>query len=116
MILDDIDLPMKSWRNKNPSGDAVISPNIDHSDYKLEAINKNDADNIGYSSDMHHSQFQLPQLTNSIQMKDESFSLTMYILLILTFVVIILFLNSIRKRRNTIRTRRKWFPFNKLGF
>lgn len=116
MILDDNDLPMKSWRNKNRSGDVVISPNIDHSDDKAEAISKNDANNVGDSSDIHHSPFQLPQLTNSIQMKEESFSLTMYILLVLTFIVITLFLNSIRKRSNTIRTRRKWFPFNKLGF
>lgn len=116
MILDDTDLPMKSWRNKNPSGDVAISRNMDHSDGRAEAINKNDAAVIGHSSDIHHSPFQLPQLTNSIQMKEESFSLSMYILLIITFVVIILFLNSIRKRRITIRTRRKWFPFSKLGF
>lgn len=114
MILDDIDLPMKSWRNKNPSDDIVI----DQSGDKTKTINKNDADDIDpfpqqQSSDVH-SPHQLPKLSN--RMKEESFSLSMYILLILTLIVLILFLNCYRKRRNTIRARRKWFPFNRLSF
>lgn len=110
---------MKSWRNKNPSGGIAMSINIDHSGEKTN--NKNDVDDMDpfpqqQSSDNQLSPYQLPKLTNSIQMNEESFSLSMYILLILTLIVIILFLNCYRKKRNTIRTRRKWFPFNKLSF
>lgn len=93
-----------------------MSINIDQSGDKT--INKNDVDDVDpfpqqQSSDIQISSYQLPKLTNSVQMNEV---LSMYILLILTLIVIILFLNCYRKKRNTIRTRRKWFPFNKLSF
>lgn len=114
MISDDIDLPAKSWRNKNPVDMPILSNKFD----KSEEISRNengefDSDPFPQQSpNIQLSPYQLPNLNKSIQMKDESFSLPMYILLILTLAVIILFLNCYRKRR----TRRNYFPFNRLGF
>lgn len=102
---------MKSWRNKNPLDDKP--DNAFDSVHKLRIDNENDANDMPQQPANLH---QLPQLTNSIEMKDESFSMSVYILLILTLAVIIIFLNCYHNRRNTIRTRRKCFPFNKLGF
>lgn len=121
MIPDDIDLPAKIWRNKNTVDGLPISNNK-----FAQKMDKIDADNenVAFDSDPfpkqsqnnHFSSQQLPQFANSIHINDESFGLSMYILLILTLAVIILFLNCYCKRRNVIRTRLKCFPFNRLGF
>lgn len=95
---------MKSWRNKNPQ------LNFDESINNANDINPF----LKKSENLHKTPNQLPLLVNPA-MKQESFSLSMYILLTLTLVVIILFLNCYRKRRNPIRPRRKYFLFNKLG-
>lgn len=101
---------MKSWRNKNPLDEKP--DNAFDSVNKLRMDNENVANDTPQQSANLH---QLPQLTKSIGMKEESFSMSVYILLILTLAVIIIFLNCYHNRRNTIRTRRKCFPFNKLG-
>lgn len=105
---------MKSWRNKSPSGDKPIS--LGDLNQNINNIRNNENDDEGPFPHQSPNAHPSSQLANSIGMKEESFSASMYILLILTLAVIILFLNCYYKRWNTVRTRRKCFPFNKLGF
>lgn len=100
---------MKSWRNKSP-GDKQPFNGLDENGN----VN-NEIDDVGPFPQQSPNNHQSSQLNNSIQVKEESFSVSVYILLILTLAVIILFY-CYYKKRNTVRTRRKCFPFNKLGF
>lgn len=112
---DDFDLSMKSWRNKSP-GDKQSYSNFESNGNNMQFNNEN-ADDFGpFPQQSPNDDHPLAQLKNAIHVKEESFSMSMYILLILTLAVLVLFLNCYYKRRNTVRTRRKCFPFNKLGF
>lgn len=108
LIVDDSELPMKNWRNKHP-------PDNEYNDFdKFNGVDTN-ADDVPFLQQFpvnYHPQH--PQKQNSAE---DKFSVSVYILLVLTFVVILLFLNCYRKGRNNIRTRRKYFliNWNKLG-
>lgn len=82
---------LKAWRNSNPAIDIQVS-------------DTNSNKNGQFLKQSHVNEF--PQQSDSIQIKEESFSLSVYILLILTLAVITLFLNYCRKKR-----RRKYFLF-----
>lgn len=58
----------------------------------------------------------LPNAAPNTVEHDETFNRSMYILVILTFIVIVVFFNWFRKGKNNVRTRRKYFLLNKLGF
>lgn len=81
---------LKAWRNSNALDDPV-------SDLKSSKSGQ-------FQKQSHVDQFS--QQSDSIQIKEESFSISVYILLILTLFVITLFLNYCRKKR-----RRKYFLF-----
>lgn len=113
MIGDDQDLSIKSWRNKNPTD--IKS----HNDYEKNP-NELNGNNDNKDASFHHQQSShnyqnTQQSNNSIKTNDEPFGISVYILLISTLVVIVLFLNCYRKGRNNIRTRRKYVLLNKLG-
>lgn len=88
---DDFDLSIKAWRINNPAVEASMND-----------MKSSKRDQLLRQSDAH----QFSQQTDAIQTKEESFSISVYILLILTLAVIILFLNYCRKKR-----RRKYFLF-----
>lgn len=102
---------MKNWRNSQPSVDPVESMLSDavkaDLEYKLNN-NRLDSSNIGGNDDGVHPL--------DVAEKEETFSISMYILVILTVFVVILFFNWYRKGRNSVRTRRKYFLLSKLGF
>lgn len=117
---DDVDLPIKSWRNKNPSDTKPITH--DDPEKKSHDVNggggggagDSDANNNGpFPQQSESNNHQNSQTNNTIKSTDEPFGISVYILLISTLAVIVLFLNYYRKGRN--RTRRKYFLLNKLG-
>lgn len=83
---------MKAWRINNP---AIDAPGINDG-------KSSKSDQFLRQSDAH----QFAQQNDAIQTKEESFNISVYILLVLTLAVIILFLNYCRKKR-----RRKYFLF-----
>lgn len=104
---------MKSWRNNGPS-DKQSNNNLELNENNIKINNEiNDIGPFPQESPNNHPS---SQLNNAELMSEESFSISVYILLILTLAVILLFLNCYYKMWNTVRTRRKCFPFNKLGF
>lgn len=100
---------MKGWRNKNSHGDKMQS-NDNNNPNKIDPAfaNENIDGNNPFPQHQQHKSIQSP-------MNDETFSVSVYILLVLTLAVILLFLNCYRKGRNNIRTRRTYFLLNKLG-
>lgn len=96
---------MKNWRNNHPSDDTAAVNDFD----KTNLNNKNSELNSGDGG----GGGVFPQQNNG---NDETLSVPMYTLIILTLIVILLFFSWYRKGRNNIRTRRKYFLFNKLGF
>lgn len=86
MNSDDMDISMKAWRNSNPVLDVPVP---------IKDMEPGKNDQFSRQSNVH----QFPEQSNSIQMKEESFSISVYILLVLTLIVIILFLNYCRKKR-----------------
>lgn len=105
---EDFDLLMKTWR-KNPTGETH---NLFRNGYYQMKSDGNDIESTAKFPQQSSSDNLTPIQNNSIQINEESFSISVYILLILTLVVIILFLNCYSKRRNL---RRKCFLLNKLG-
>lgn len=113
LVADGLEKPMKNWRNNQPNVDpmeSILSDAVE-SDLEnklnninnLDSINLNDNDNILFQQNINDN-------------NEETFNISMYILVILTLFVIILFFNWYRKGRNNVRTRRKYFLLSKLGF
>lgn len=102
---------MKNWRNNQPNVDPMESILSDAIKSDLENKFNNRVDSINLNDDNDDSLF--PQ---NITDNEETFSISMYILVILTLFVIILFFNWYKKGRNNVRTRRKYFLLSKLGF
>lgn len=100
---DDSDIPMKNWRNQHPND--LLENNF--------AQNNNDAatnhENGGGERD------GVP-FAQHIDENVETFSTSMYILVVLTLIVMLLFFNWYKKGRNNLRIRRKYFILNRLGF
>lgn len=95
MNSDDSDISIKAWRINNPAVDVPIS-------FGTNNIKSNKNGQSLKQSNVH----QFSQQADSLQIKEESFSISVYILLILTLAVITLFVNYCRKKR-----RRKYFLF-----
>lgn len=99
MIFDDGDVPMKNWRIK----DAPNDQNGDaHESVVHNVAGKNSNDNIPFPQQTIYK--SVPNYVT-----DDSLNVSMYILVILTLAVLILFLNCYRK------SRRKYALLNKLG-
>lgn len=95
MNSDDLDISIKAWRNSNPALDVPVS----FGDINNLKSHKND------QFSKQSNVYQFPEESNSIPLKEESFSISVYILLVLTLAVVILFLNYCRKKRRRLTMR-----------
>lgn len=86
--VDENDTPSKNWRSKQSSSD------------KWSANGHTNAINVA---------------TTTVELIDDPFTLSSYLLVALTILIILLILNWYRKGRKNIRTRRKYFSLNRLG-
>lgn len=98
MNLDDSDTPMKNWRNQHPN-DLLERNFVQNSNAGLDAATNGGEESAQY-----------------IDENVETFSTSMYILVVLTLIVMLLFFNWYKKGRNNLRVRRKYFILNRLGF
>lgn len=106
MNLDDFDTPMKNWRNQHPND---LENNFEkNGNNRLAAASNHDNSGDGESNGIPFA----PQIDQKI----ETFSTSMYILVVLTLIVMLLFFNWYKKGRNNLRVRRKYFFLNRLGF
>lgn len=98
---DDFDIPMKNWRNQHPND---LENNFEKNGNDAASNRGN-----GGGDDGDGAPFA-PHIDQNV----ETFSSSMYILVVLTLIVMLLFFNWYRKGRNNLR--RKYFILNRLGF
>lgn len=92
---------MKNWRNQHPND---LLENSFEKNSRLDAASNRGEDSDGAPFAQH------------IDQNVETFSTSMYILVVLTLIVMLLFFNWYKKGRNNLRVRRKYFFFNRFGF
>lgn len=110
MNLDDFDTPMKNWRNKHPNDlENNFEPNFND---KSDANGNRDGNRGGGGGEESNG---VPFAQN-IDQHVETFSASIYILVVLTIIVMLLFFNWYTKGRHILRARRKYFILNRLGF
>lgn len=98
---------MKNWRNQQPND--LLENNFDKNGKdRLDAASIRSNGGGGDDSDT------VP-FAQHIGQQVETFSTSMYILVVLTLIVMLLFFNWYKKGRNNLRVRRKYFFLNRLG-
>lgn len=108
VILDDIDVPLKNWRNKDIVHNDMAHAENGHNGEAHRPDGQRMAEDSANAVDPFPQQHPYYKSV-SIFASDDSFNVPMYILVVLTLAVVALFLNSYRKRRANIRPRRKYY-------